>query len=277
MGWDAFGLPAEQYAIKTGQHPRITTEANVEKFKAQLNRIGFSYDWEREVNTTDPGYFKWTQWIFLKLYNSYYNRREKSPSRSTSSSSGAAPTCQGRATRSATPTSTRGASPTSPRSPSTGARSSAPCSPTRRYRRQVRGRRVPVERRPMRQWMLRITAYADRLIDELEELDWPEGIKALQRNWIGRSEGAEVVFAIPQIQEKITVFTTRPDTLFGATYMVLAPEHPLVDQITSGDQKEAVAEYRKEICEQIGPRAHRPRQGQDRRLHRRLCHQPGQR
>ena len=249
MGWDAFGLPAEQYAIKTGQHPRITTEANVEKFKAQLNRIGFSYDWAREVNTTDPEYFRWTQWIFLKLYNSYYNRREKS----------AQPIDQlverRRADMPEESDEERNAYIDSRRLAYVAEVAVNWCPELGTVlaneevvdgKSEVGG--FPVERRPMRQWMLRITAYGDRLIDELEELDWSEGIKALQRNWIGRSEGADVVFAVPQIQEKITVFTTRPDTLFGATYMVLAPEHPLVDQITSGDQKESVAEYRKEIA-----------------------------
>jgi len=248
MGWDAFGLPAEQYAIKTGQHPRVTTEANVEKFKGQLDRIGFSYDWDREVNTTDPAYFKWTQWIFLKLYNSYYDDREKSalpieqliekrradlPEENDEDRNAfidshrlayvaevAVNWCQELGTVLANEEVVDGKS-------------------------EVGG--FPVERRPMRQWMLRITAYGDRLIDELEDLDWTEGIKALQRNWIGRSEGADVAFEIPKIQEKITVFTTRPDTLFGATYMVLAPEHDLVDRIATSEQIEAVAAYRKEI------------------------------
>lgn len=235
MGWDAFGLPAEQYAIKTGQHPRITTEANVKTFKGQLDRIGLGYDWDREVNTTDPNYFKWTQWIFLKLYNSYYDT-EKNVARPIEElgddpdidskrlayvAEVAVNWCPELGTVLANEEVINGKS-------------------------EVGG--FPVERRPMRQWMLRITAYGDRLIDELEDLDWSDGIKALQRNWIGRSEGADVTFSIPSIDEKITVFTTRPDTLFGATYMVLAPEHALVDTITSDEQKDAIAAYRKEIA-----------------------------
>jgi leucyl-tRNA synthetase len=248
MGWDAFGLPAEQYAIKTGQHPRVTTEKNVAGFKGQLQRIGFSYDWEREVNTTDPGYYRWTQWIFLRIYHSYFDERENAarpirdlierrrneyPNESEEEIQAYADSrrlayvaevpvnwCPELGTVLANEEVVDGKS-------------------------EVGG--FPVERRPMRQWMLRITAFADRLIDELEGLDWPEGIKALQRNWIGRSEGADVTFTLPGSGARITVFTTRPDTLFGATYMVLAPEHPLVDAIVTPVRAEAVAAYRKEI------------------------------
>ncbi len=238
MGWDAFGLPAEQYAIKTGQHPRTTTEKNIEGFRGQLKRLGFAYDWDREVNTTDPGYFKWTQWIFLKLYNSYVNdegkarpiaeleaqglsREEIDHRRLAYVSSAPVNWCPELGTVLANEEVVDGKS-------------------------EVGG--FPVERRPMRQWMLRITAFAQRLIDELDGLDWPEGIRMLQRNWIGRSEGAEVKFKVAGSDETITVFTTRPDTLFGATYMVLAPEHRLVDEIVTEEQLAAVEEYREKTA-----------------------------
>lgn len=234
MGWDAFGLPAEQYAIKTGQHPRATTEKNIEGFRGQLKRLGFAYDWDREVNTTDPGYFKWTQWIFLKLYNSYVgddgkahpvseleakglSREEIDSRRLAYVSSAPVNWCPELGTVLANEEVVDGKS-------------------------EVGG--FPVERRPMRQWMLRITSYAQRLIDELDGLDWPESIKLHQRNWIGRSEGAEVKFKVAGSEETITVFTTRPDTLFGATYMVLAPEHRLVDVLVTEEQATAVEEYR---------------------------------
>ncbi len=248
MGWDAFGLPAEQYAIKTGTHPRVTTEANVANFTKQLKSLGFAYDWDREVNTTDPGYFKWTQWIFLKLYNSYVgddgkahpiseleaqglSREEIDHRRLAYVSEAPVNWCPQLGTVLANEEVVDGKS-------------------------EVGG--FPVERRPMRQWMLRITAYAQRLIDELDGLDWPESIKLLQRNWIGRSEGAHVKFKVaqasslqPDKQEacpSITVFTTRPDTLFGATYMVLAPEHRLVDEIATEEQLAAVEEYREKTA-----------------------------
>jgi leucyl-tRNA synthetase len=236
MGWDAFGLPAEQYAIKTGQHPRVTTERNVARFTGQLKRLGFAYDWDREVNTTDPGYFKWTQWIFLQIYNSWCNP-VTGQAEPISSYTGPDPDgvrlayvaevpvnwCPGLGTVLANEEVIDGKS-------------------------EVGG--FPVERRPMKQWMLRITAFADRLADELEPLDWPAGIKARQRDWIGRSEGAEVIFQTGRADSSertpVTVFTTRPDTLFGATYMVLAPEHPLVASITTPAQRAAVEAYQKE-------------------------------
>jgi leucyl-tRNA synthetase len=233
MGWDAFGLPAEQYALKTGQHPRVTTEQNVARFRAQLQRIGFGYDWAREVNTTDPSYYRWTQWIFLQLYNAWFNP----------------------ATQRAEPVATYpGEDVDSVRLAYV---SEAPVNWCPALGTVLANEEVidgksevgghPVERRPMKQWMLRITAYAQRLIDELDGLDWPESIKLLQRNWIGRSEGAEVDFALPG-GEKVRVFTTRPDTLYGATYMVLAPEHPLVDALTTPGQRAAVAAYRANIA-----------------------------
>jgi leucyl-tRNA synthetase len=234
MGWDAFGLPAEQYAIKTGQHPAITTRENVAKFKAQLKRIGFSYDWEREINTTDPAYYKWTQWIFLQIYNSWFNPE----------------------TKKAEPIATyRGADPDSVRLAYVAEVPVNWCPELGTVlaneevidgKSEVGG--FPVVRRPMRQWMLRITAFAERLADELEGLDWPAGIKLLQRNWIGRSEGAEIEFPIAGIDERIRVFTTRHDTIYGANYMVLAPEHPLVDRLTTDDRRAEVASYREKVA-----------------------------
>ncbi len=234
MGWDAFGLPAEQYAIKTGQHPAVTTAQNIANFKGQLGRIGFAYDWQREVNTTDPGYYRWTQWIFLQLYGAWFNP----------------------ATNRAEPIATyTGADPDHARLAYV---SEAPVNWCPELGTVLANEEVidgksevgghPVERRPLRQWMLRITAFAQRLIDELAGLDWPEGIKLLQKNWIGRSEGAEVKFKIADTDETIPVFTTRPDTLYGATYMVLAPEHRLVDEIVTEEQLAAVEEYREKTA-----------------------------
>ena len=230
MGWDAFGLPAEQYAIKTGQHPRITTEANTNNFRRQLQELGFGYDWDREVNTTDPKYVRWTQWIFLQLYNSYFCDEDQK----------AKPVAELEA---------KGWSQDQIDDVRLAFIHEAPVnwSPSmgtvlaNEEVQEWKDKGETVERRPLRQWMLRITKYAQRLIDELEPLDWPESIKALQRNWIGRSEGTEVVFDVEG--NDVTVFTTRPDTLFGATYMVLAPEHPLVAEITATGQKEAVESY----------------------------------
>jgi len=207
MGWDAFGLPAEQYAIETGTHPRFTTEKNIQRFRAQLKSLGFSYDWDREVDTTDPKYFKWTQWIFLQLYKKGLAYLAEVPVN----------WCPALGTVLANEEVIDGKS--------------------------ERGG-YPVYRRPLKQWMLKITAYAERLLEDLDELDWPESTKEMQRNWIGRSEGAEVDFPVAGHPEQIIrVFTTRPDTLFGATYMVLSPEHPLVDTITRPEQKDAVKAY----------------------------------
>ncbi|HMO50169.1 MAG TPA: leucine--tRNA ligase [Kiritimatiellia bacterium] len=206
MGWDAFGLPAENYAIKTGTHPRETTAKNIDRFRAQLKSLGFSYDWEREVSTTDPEYYRWTQWIFLKLYERGLAYQAEVPVN----------WCPALGTVLANEEVVNGKS--------------------------ERGGH-PVIRKPMRQWMLKITAYAERLLDDLDELDWSESIKEMQRNWIGKSEGAEVDFRVEGLDERIRVFTTRPDTLFGATYMVLAPEHPLVAVITKPEQADAVRAY----------------------------------
>jgi leucyl-tRNA synthetase len=253
MGWDAFGLPAEQYAIKTGQHPRATTEANVAKFKQQLQSIGFGYDWQREVNTTDPGYFKWTQWIFVQLYNSYFDT-EKSRARPISE------LIQKR--KAEFPNESEDERRAFVDSHRLAYVSGAPVNWCPELGTVLANEEVidgksevgghPVERRPMRQWMLRITAYAQRLIDELDGLDWPESIKIHQRNWIGRSEGAEVKFKVADcpadMDETITVFTTRPDTLYGATYMVLAPEHVLVEELVTEEQATAVEEYREKAA-----------------------------
>ncbi|PGZ08630.1 leucine--tRNA ligase [Bacillus cereus] len=206
MGWDAFGLPAEQYALDTGNSPAEFTELNINTFRNQIKALGFSYDWDREVNTTDPNYYKWTQWIFLKLFEKGLAYVDEVPVN----------WCPALGTVLANEEIIDGKS--------------------------ERGGH-PVERRPMRQWMLKITAYGDRLLEDLDELDWPESLKDMQRNWIGRSEGAEVHFNIDGTDEKFTVFTTRPDTLFGASYCVLAPEHALVAEITTADQKEAVEAY----------------------------------
>ncbi len=198
MGWDAFGLPAENYAIKTGIHPKITVEKNIENFKKQLRAIGFSYDWEREINTTDPEYFKWTQWIFIKLFEkglAYEDTRPINWCPSCKTGLANEEVVNGLCDR---------------------------CD-------------AQVEKKDIRQWVLRITKYADRLLEDLEELDWPESIKEMQRNWIGKSVGAEINFKVKEINYDIEVFTTRPDTLFGATFLVLAPEHDLVKKILSKD------------------------------------------
>ncbi len=206
MGWDAFGLPAEQYAIQTGTHPAVTTQQNIATFRRQIQALGFSYDWDREVDTTDPHYYRWTQWIFLQLF-------EKGLA---SQAEIAVNWCPALGTVLANEEVSDGKS--------------------------ERGGH-PVIRKPMRQWMLKITAYGERLLEGVERLDWPEGIKAMQRNWIGKSEGAEVDFDIENDLGKLRVFTTRPDTLFGATYMVVAPEHPLLGQLVTPEQKDAVEAY----------------------------------
>ena len=210
MGWDAFGLPAEQYAIKTGTHPSITTSQNIQNFKRQINQLGFSYDWSREINTTDPEYYKWTQWIFLQLYNQGLAYQEEV----------AVNWCPELRAVLANEEVVDGKS-------------------------DIGGH--PVYRTPMKQWVLKITKYAESLLNGLEDLDWPENIKELQKNWIGKSEGVEINFSIKNSSEEpIKVYTTRSDTLFGATYMVIAPEHPLVDKIVTEEQKTAVEKYTKE-------------------------------
>ena len=206
MGWDAFGLPAEQYALDTGNDPAEFTKKNIETFRRQINSLGFSYDWNREINTTDPEYYKWTQWIFTKLYEHDLAYEAEVPVNwvpELGTVIANEEVIDGKSERGG----------------------------------------YDVIRRPMRQWMLKITAYADRLIDDLEELDWPESIKDMQRNWIGRSVGANVTFKVAESDKDFTVFTTRPDTLFGATYAVLAPELDLVQAITTDEQRAAVEAY----------------------------------
>jgi len=210
MGFDSFGLAAESYAIQTGTHPRTTTEANIENFRRQIKSLGFSYDWDREICTHKPDYYRWTQWIFLKLHEEGLAYVAEVP----------VWYCEALGTVLANEEVL--ATPDGPRS--------------------ERGNH-PVERRPLRQWMLKITAYADRLLEGLDTIDWPESIKTMQRNWIGRSEGANVRFALSDDAGEIEVYTTRPDTLFGATYMVLAPEHPLVNVITTEEHRQAVETY----------------------------------
>jgi len=210
MGWDAFGLPAEQYALDTGNDPAEFTAKNIATFKRQMNDLGFSYDWDREINTTDPSYYKWTQWIFIQLYNKGLAYVDEV----------AVNWCPALGTVLANEEVIDGLS--------------------------ERGGH-PVERRPMRQWVLRITNYADRLLEDLDELDWPESLKDMQRNWIGRSEGAQLTFEIDGTDLSFEAFTTRPDTIFGATYAVLAPELKLVEKVTTAEQKDAVEKYLNEV------------------------------
>jgi leucyl-tRNA synthetase len=214
IGWDAFGLPAEQYAVKTGIHPRITTEKNIQRFREQLQSLGFSYDWEREINTTDPDYYRWTQWIFLKLYEKGLAYQDEVPVN----------WCPELGTVLANEEVINGRS-------------------------EVGG--YPVVRKPMRQWVLKITEYADRLLEGLDDLDWPRSTKEMQRNWIGKSIGADIDFQVAGDNDhKIRVFTTRPDTIFGATYLVLAPEHHLVNKITTKENMKEMAAFKAKAAQQ---------------------------
>jgi leucyl-tRNA synthetase len=243
MGWDAFGLPAEQHAIATGEHPSINTQNNVNTFRRQIKSLGFSYDWDREVDTTDPNYVKWTQWIFLTIYDTWYDTEQQ----------------KGRPiSELPIPADVKAKGEAAVREYVDGHRlayeSEVPVNWCADLGTVLANEEVidgkserggfPVVRMPLKQWLMRITAYAERLIDDLAPLDWSESIKQMQRNWIGKSEGAEVDFKLADYDAVIRVFTTRPDTLFGATYMVLAPEHPLVEKITTEAQKQAVREYR---------------------------------
>jgi leucyl-tRNA synthetase len=244
FGWDAFGLPAEQHAIQTGTNPKDTTQKNIDNMRRQTKSLGFSYDWQREIATIDPKYYKWTQWIFLKLFNSYFDETEQKArpieqlpipeglnekdkqkfideNRLAYEAEVAVNWCPALGTVLANEEVVGGLS--------------------------ERGGH-PVIRKPMRQWMLRITKYAERLLDDLAEVDWPESIKKLQKDWIGKSIGADVDFKVDGFDESIRVFTTRPDTLFGATYMVMAPEHPLVDKIAKEERKEPIQKYRQEAA-----------------------------
>ena len=210
MGFDAFGLPAEQYAINTGHNPADFTEKNIQNFKRQINSLGFSYDWDREVQTTDPKFYKWTQWIFEQMYKkglAYESETLVNWSPDLGTVVANEEIIDGKTERGG----------------------------------------FPVVRKPMRQWMLKITAYADRLLDDLDDIDWPESIKEMQRNWIGRSVGAQITFQVADSDDSVNVFTTRPDTIFGVEYMTLAPEHKLVDKITTPEQKAAVEAYKEEV------------------------------
>ena len=208
MGWDSFGLPTEQHAIRTGEHPAEITQINTDKFRDQLKTVGLSYDWDRELSTSDARYYKWTQWIFTKLYEKGLAYEAEIPVNY----------CPALGTVLANEEVEEGKS-------------------------KEGGH--PVERRPLRQWILKITAYAERLIDDLDLLDWPESLKRLQVNWIGKSKGAKAIFKLKDFEDTLTIFTTRPDTLFGATYMVMAPEHPLIEKITTEENRNGVTEYQK--------------------------------
>ncbi len=265
MGFDAFGLPAEEHAIKTGEHPRIQTEKNIDTFRRQLKMLGFSYDWDREIATTDVAYFRWTQWIFLQLFDTWFDKDQQRGRPIAELPIPADVQAEGERAVAAYQDERRLAY-----------QSEAPVNWCPALGTVLANEEIidgksergshPVERRPLRQWMLRITDYADRLASELDELDWPEGVKALQRNWIGRSVGAEVDFCIDDhhrasgdspgaksspgsewsdkpADNVLRVYTTRPDTLFGATYMVIAPEHPLVEPLTTAENADAVNEY----------------------------------
>ena len=243
MGWDAFGLPAERYAMQTGIHPSITTKQNIDNFRRQLKALGFSYDWSREIDTTAPDYYKFTQWIFLKFFDSWYDEKAKK----------ARPISE-----LPIPQNLQGEAAKKEREEFIAGKRLAyianmPVNWCAELGTVLANEEVDewvekgykVERKPMRQWMLRITAYAERLLNDLAQLEWPQGTIELQKNWIGQSTGALVHFGIEGSSEKLTVFTTRPDTLYGVTFMVLAPEHPLVDKITAAGQKDAVEQYRK--------------------------------
>ncbi len=258
MGWDAFGLPAERYAMQTNIHPRITTERNIDTFRRQIKMLGLSYDWDREVDTTAPGYYRWTQWIFLQMYGSWYDPAKDAARPITELVAALAK--DGSASLPAETPFTADQWKTMSRKEQQDVLA--------RYRLayvaeipvnwceglgtvlaneevdEWTEKGYTVERRPMKQWMMRITAYADRLLRDAGTLDWPSSTLEQQRNWIGRSEGAEIDFPLAGVDGSMRVFTTRPDTIFGATYMVLAPEHPLVDRLTTAAQKAAVEEYR---------------------------------
>ncbi len=269
MGYDAFGLPAEQYAIQTGQHPAITTNENIRRYRNQLNKIGFSYDWDREVKTCDPGYYKWTQWTFIRMFKHWYNNKtnkaepigdlikifEKEGNKNVDAASSDVKTFSAEEWNSMSEKQQQEillcyrlaylADTMVNWCPALG---TVLANDEVKDGVSLRGGH-PVEQKQMRQWLLRVTAYAERLLEGLEKLEWSDSLKEIQRNWIGRSEGASIRFGIlpsegkEKIDEKIEVFTTRPDTIFGATYMVLAPEHPLVDKVTTAEYKDAVSDY----------------------------------
>ena len=279
MGYDAFGLPAEQYAIETGTHPRITTERNIANIRRQIKRLGFSYDWDREFASTDTGYMRWTQWIFLTLFDTWFDRTYE-----WTDTTGRKRIGKGRPlSEMPIPEAIRAQGEKAMRLYQDSFRLAyqaespvnwcAALGTVLADEEVINGRSErgdhPVQRIPLRQWMLRITSYADRLVEDLATLQWPESIKKMQQDWVGRSEGAEVDFFIGQEasfkywmaarsksgfpksagEEAIRIYTTRPDTLFGATYMVLAPEHPLVDQLTTGENRARVDAYRQRVAE----------------------------
>ncbi len=239
MGWDAFGLPAEQYAVKTGIHPVVTTAENIATFKRQMKRVGLSYDWEREISTIDPDYYRWTQWIFLKLFERGLAYVAEVPVN----------WCPALGTVLANEEIIDGKS-------------------------EVGG--FDVVRKPMRQWVLKITAYADRLLEDLKLVEWPASTLEMQKNWIGRSIGAEVEFDLAGVPGMVRVFTTRPDTLFGATYMVLAPEHPLVAVVTTADRRTDGHSLSRGGGQKKRSPTAGTRKGKDRSLHRRLCSESGE-
>ncbi len=243
MGWDSFGLPAEQHAVETGQHPAETTKRNINTFRRQMKMLGFSYDWDRELATTDPQYVRWTQWIFLKLFNSWYDEKAGRARPIAELPVPADVSAQGEPAVRAFVDSQRLAYLAEvPVNWCPALGTVLANEEVTNEGRSDRGNH-PVFRRPLKQWMLRITKYADRLANDLDDLDWPVSIKLMQRNWIGRSEGADVDFKVEGSDDALRVYTTRPDTLFGATYMVLAPEHPLIEKITTAAQRDAVTTY----------------------------------
>ncbi len=243
MGYDSFGLPAQQYAVEHGIHPRVTTERNIENIERQIKMLGFSYDWSRRVATTDPEYYRWTQWIFLQLFDSWFDT-EAGQARPIAELEKRlkADGVDGEALRRAVDAQRLAYMAEVPVNWCPALGTVLANEEVTNEGRSDRGDH-PVYRRALKQWMLRITAYADRLMDDLKDVDWPESIKIMQRNWIGRSEGAEVTFRIEGLDEGLVVYTTRPDTLYGATYMVLAPEHPLVERIATPEQRAAVQAY----------------------------------
>jgi leucyl-tRNA synthetase len=262
MGWDAFGLPAERYAMQTGIHPRLTTEENVKTFRQQIKMLGLSYDWSREVNTTDPNYYRWTQWIFLKIYNSWFDPRLlkarpiETLERELDEVGSAKLDCSPAFTASEWKKKSRKEKHDILATFRLAYIAEIPVNWCEQLGTVLANEEVAewtekgyvVERRPMRQWMMRITAYAERLLEDSNDLDWPQSTMEQQRNWIGKSEGAEIDFTVTGLNEVLRVFTTRPDTIFGATYMVLAPEHPLVPALTKKEHKSAVEKYKSQTA-----------------------------
>lgn len=264
MGWDAFGLPAEQYAIQNKTHPGITTNQNIDTFRRQIKALGFSYDWDREISTIDPGFYKWTQWIFLNIYNSWYDNRKDC----------ARPIAELEAELETGGTNALNLEGIEPVTPEAWKQknaleksrfldqfrlayiSDAPVNWCVELKAVLANEEVAeqqekgytVIKKPLRQWVLRITAFSERLLNDLDDLEWSESLKEMQRNWIGKSIGANIDFAVPETGEKIRVYTTRQDTIFGATFLVLSPEHPIVDRVTTDAQKKAVADYRQEAA-----------------------------